>query len=608
MNNYGFCINELSLRGKEKLNADLLFKKGLNLITGASDTGKTFVFECIDYILGSSTIPKEIKEAEGYDNLYLEIKTYSNSYYVIQRNLSDKKIFLYDGKIKNIKTLACKELKNSHDVKKPENISSFLLDICKIPYKQLLKNEKGVTNNFSFRNVANLFMINERRIFNPESVIFKENGYEKGKCFSSFRILLTGNDDSDFLDNKNLEEIKQTSKAKLDFINQEVSKLNSFIENLNNELINSNYNKSNSETYLKTIEDKLNNKKKIIYNLDNKRLISVQQINRLNGEILLLSETNKRFQLLKKNYISDIQRLDFIDEANYYLNQIPDTFCPICDNKIENPTSDIETALKSEGNKLKLQLNDLEKTIFETDIKIKQLKNNLESSKEDLNNIQNQITNEIQPTLNELNKDFSIQLQLHDKHNLLRFNNEKLEELLIQQKKYTSTSTGDFKVKVDLPESIVDSFLLEMKKLLIDWKLGTNIELEYDSSKKDIIFNGKSKRSVGKGYAALLNSAFIIAISNYCIKNNLPHPKTIIIDSPLTTYKEKDQDKINTKSDEVPLKVKNAFFKSLIEQDNDIQFIIFDNIIPDADILQNLNHIHFSKNPNIGRYGYIPIS
>ena len=67
-------LKKLILTGNGKRDAVINFHEGLNVIAGASDTGKSFAFECINYILGSSEVPSCPPEAKGYQTVYMEIK------------------------------------------------------------------------------------------------------------------------------------------------------------------------------------------------------------------------------------------------------------------------------------------------------------------------------------------------------------------------------------------------------------------------------------------------------------------------------------------------------------------------------------------------------
>lgn len=68
----------------------------------------------------------------------------------------------------------------------------------------------------------------------------------------------------------------------------------------------------------------------------------------------------------------------------------------------------------------------------------------------------------------------------------------------------------------------------------------------------------------------------------YCINKDLPHPKVIILDSPLTTYKEgdkKDEGETNVITEEV----KQSFYRYLSKMKDKAQIIIFDNAEPNDD-------------------------
>ena len=49
-----------------------------------------------------------------------------------------------------------------------------------------------------------------------------------------------------------------------------------------------------------------------------------------------------------------------------------------------------------------------------------------------------------------------------------------------------------------------------------------------------------------------------------------------------------------------------AFYRDLCDSDKDRQVIIFDNQEPDNDLKQLMKYEHFSKNHNVGRYGFFP--
>jgi DNA repair ATPase RecN len=83
----GFFITELRLTANNLEPAKVSFQKGLNVISGPTNTGKSYIFQCINYMLGSSSKPKNIKEARAYTNIFLEICNYKNEYYTLESDL-----------------------------------------------------------------------------------------------------------------------------------------------------------------------------------------------------------------------------------------------------------------------------------------------------------------------------------------------------------------------------------------------------------------------------------------------------------------------------------------------------------------------------------------
>src|SRR5690349_21283571 len=65
--NAGFGLRALRLTGAGVEDAAITFADGLNVVAGPSDTGKTYVAQCLSFLLGSGKRPKEIPEAAAYN-------------------------------------------------------------------------------------------------------------------------------------------------------------------------------------------------------------------------------------------------------------------------------------------------------------------------------------------------------------------------------------------------------------------------------------------------------------------------------------------------------------------------------------------------------------
>ena len=85
---FGFALRRLSLIGQGKAPAEVTFERGLNVIAGPSDSGKSFIAHCLDYALGGGDTPKDIPQAEGYSSVVIDIEANSDGrVYSLERSL-----------------------------------------------------------------------------------------------------------------------------------------------------------------------------------------------------------------------------------------------------------------------------------------------------------------------------------------------------------------------------------------------------------------------------------------------------------------------------------------------------------------------------------------
>ncbi|MGE0063459.1 MAG: AAA family ATPase, partial [Xanthobacteraceae bacterium] len=67
-------IRHLTFLGPTRKPARIDFGAGLNVVYGASDTGKSFIVEAIDFMLGGKGPLRDIPERIGYDVVLLGIQ------------------------------------------------------------------------------------------------------------------------------------------------------------------------------------------------------------------------------------------------------------------------------------------------------------------------------------------------------------------------------------------------------------------------------------------------------------------------------------------------------------------------------------------------------
>lgn len=607
-------LTKLILAGENKKDAIINFKGGLNVIAGASDTGKSFAFECIDFALGSSSNPKTVPEMKGYRSVFLEIEDIGQEeIFTLKRNFSEdekNEIFIYYSNYQEKDAAEVEKLSVTHNAKK--SLSKKLLNCCDCTYKYVMKNTKGDTRAFTFRSFSPLIMINELRITARHSPIYHTDS--RGSTFATpartaFKTVISGIDYKKEEKKENTEIIKAKLKGKIEQLSQIIDEIR--IEN--NELIKDTED-INTEKSIEIIElnkfikEKSEEIKK--YELDYKEIQTEIEIK--NTELKHLLNNNNKFVLLKKNYLSDLERLEFIYDAFDLTQQLVEVECPICHSPMKvnemEKSDDYYEALATEKIKIEVQLAELDETIKDLSDEIiskKQRISKLENYKEE---ITDNLNNNLGPIVAEKVKKVQELMDAQERINLITRNEKRINkyntEISKWQEKIDSTGQEKRKKIEDLPEAYTNELCKEIKFLLqgCDF-IGKEGKIKYNNATEDVEVGEKEKASYGKGARAIINSTFLIGIMNYCYKRNLCHPGIVVLDSPLTTYKEKD--KKDGDDETITKGTKEKFYEMLAEQKNG-QIIIFDNEEPSSTVKTKINYLHFLGDSTVGRKGLIP--
>ena len=605
-------LTKLVLTGENKQDAIIDFKDGLNVIAGASDTGKSFAFECIDYALGSSSELKEVPEVDGYQSVFLEIEDIGQRViFTIERGIPKEKnkMTIYYSNYQDKDRAKNEKISITHSAKK--SLSKKMLNYCGCIYNNVKKNAEK-TQSFTFRSFIPLIMISELRITATYSPIYRADS--RGSTFATseksvFKTVISGTDYEKKEKKENTEIAKAELKGKIEQLKQIINEIRLENNDLMKGVEDIKLEKSTEIIELnKFIKEKNDEIKK--HELEYKN--TQAEIEFENTELKRLLNNNNKFKLLKKNYLSDLDRLEFINDAFDLTQQLVEVECPICHspmkiNEIEK-SDDYYEALVAEKLKIEVQLTELDKTIKDLSDEIMNKEENISKLENHKDEIKDILNNKLGPIVAEKVEQVQNLLEIQEKINLITRNKKRMDKYYTEinewQEKIDSTVQNKGNKKENLPDEYTNELCMEIKQLLkkCDF-IGEEDDIKYNSATNDVKIGDKEKASFGKGARAIINSTFLIGLMNYCYKKNLCHPGFVILDSPLTTYKEKDKkdgvDEIITKG------TKEKFYEMLAEQKNG-QIIIFDNEEPSSTVKKKINYLHFSGDSSVGRKGLIP--
>lgn len=605
-------IKSLIVSGKDKSPAALYFTNGANIIAGASDTGKSYVLNCLRFILGAKNPPKSIDESAGYTLLTVEFENEDGSCFRLQRELALRApiVLLEEGQ-------QPKKLSAKHKEGNFRNLSNFLMGKLSLNDKQLLIGKENLnTAALSIRVLEKLFVVDEARIVAEHSPLGTGQNNGSTPEISLLRTVLTGVDDSEA---KTLKKDTQSSHS----INQKISAVEYLLTRL--------YPKGESvlEQEADKFEEELQREEELlelreaelnaaISNNDSLLQEKRRVVGRISALDLKLAENRAlldRFDSLKGKYQSDRERLVGIGEASAILSLYEDVACPTCGGKIHQESScaapaELVPAVQAEIAKIDWHMNELEIATQDLIASINVDDDDLSLQNSDLEFIESslgssisellKLVNESKATCSGLNSQvLSLRHAIKSIQGLKAEIDELAKGLGEEQEEYTAV---DF-------ASELSALSTAIEQVLHRWGFPDYAPTTFDFKTRDLVIGGKPRQSFGKGYRAIGFSAFVIGLMQHLAPSGR-HPGFVVLDSPLTTYKQADQDRGEDISEEdlIAGDMIYSFYSDIAENYKDKQIIIFDNQEPDMSVIPDVNYMHFSRRRGVGRFGFfLPI-
>lgn len=605
----GFQIRRLTLVGSGVPNAEVQFRKGLNVVSGPSDTGKTFIVQCIDYMLGGKDIPGSIPEAARYETVRLVLGVPNRDDEVVLERPIRGGDFKLVSPVEMARTLSAK-----HSAGDKDSVSQYLLSLSGLSGKKVRRNKQGVTREVSFRDLARLVLVDEETIISRTSPIL--SGQYTGSTAESavFRLLLTGVDDSSLISSEDPKVAKGKQAGKVEMLelllNQTKERMTELqlpgdVQAWQGQL-------AQIETLFEMAKSELAVEQQNAAQLEGMRRMELTSLRKLESRLGVLREFQRRFELLEQQYLSDLRRLESIAEAGARLGQMNEERCPMCGaaaehqehehQRVEATPEDVAQSCLAEAGKIKLLISDLHLTRAENDREIGRLDELCCHTKESVQAVARQLTEMLKPRVevalfrlreSQANRDtYRRAIELHGRVN-------ELQGLMadIEQKSPQKGAELEFaRVRSDEAEA----FSQEVESLLRAWHFPGLNRVTFSEGDQDIVISGRTRSSHGKGVRAIAHAAFNLALLKCCLKGESPHPGFVLIDSPLVVYREPDSDEDGFSHD-----VKDAFYRSIAETFHTSQVIIFENEDPPFDLGSHANIIQFTGAPH-GRQGFIP--
>lgn len=588
-----FYIEKIIVTGSGKTDSIIELSNGVNIIYGPSNTGKTYIVKCIDYMFGSEREPIDI--STGYQYIKIIVRTQCGTI-TMSRKIGENKIKVSsnDNNVPSGK-YATKASRTNYD----KTINSVWLSLIGINDLHLvISNENYKKQILSWRTFSHMFMLTETKIISEYSAILSGRDTSNTAVIASLIFLLSGQDFAE-TETKDTKEIKEAKKnAVKAYINKELFRLSERNQELLAQL-KENPNIDIAVEIEKIMAEISTNEKRINSSIEENQKILAQLYEKNEN----LSECNvllNRYDELTTQYDADLKRLNFIVDGEANLNASFSTHCPFCDSEVVvKKNQNYIDAAKSDYKKIKLQAKDLESASKELRSEKLRLEQEIGTLMAKKKSIEELIEKELKPQVFNLKEKLSAYkdaIECQKEIDILKKLSEQKTADMIEND-IDEESELKFKVKEHLDYSFINELSNGIKSFLENCNYDNLLSVIFDKADMDIVINGKKKSSNGKGYNAYFNSVVAIVLSRYMESKAKYSPDFLVLDSPILSLKEKEAKKPSET-------MRNTLFENIVDNQKGIQTIVIENEIPEINY-KDANIIHFTKEKNNGRYGFL---
>lgn len=601
-----FYIDKLTVSGGGHKTTVIDFKPGLNFILGPSNTGKSLVMDCLDYVFGFS--PKKNRPSKivdnnyGYERIALHLVT-ANGTVILERKIGDTKISVSGTD----PTVDHGTYSVGHKAKK--NINAVYLHLLGIDEVHSVRSaEKGSkTQDLTWRSMLHLFFIRQADVARESSALLAPGSVGHTASAAVLLYLLTGQDANDLAADEDPKISEAKKKALIGYIQEKVDEFARKRETLEETLASSNIKDPRSS--VEQVRKEISELQAQVDAATRESQQLMSQIYEWNGKLSESRTVGHNFAVLRQQYQSDIRRIGFIVDGAATVSPVRKKVkCPICGEETERvqDTSFID-ASAAELEKIKRHLSELSDAQHSVEHQQETIIATIRTLEEKKKAIDALISEQLQPRLSVFEEELEQQLsliRLTSELEIVRQNETQYRSELFNKETEETSEPSKHNIYEDYDYDIIHGFEEKLREILQASKIGGAASARLNMENFDIEIGGfKKSVSMGGGFCGILNTITTLAMSGYLIDLDRNAPGFYAVDSSLTQLSEAEH---KEQSDTI----KQNFIEYLISHAHERQVIIVEQtkrmpFVPDESDENGIHVIKFSRNKEEGRYGFL---
>ncbi|MCL1830119.1 MAG: hypothetical protein FWG21_01675 [Oscillospiraceae bacterium] len=585
-----FVIKKIIAKGDNVLESSICFEEGLNIVCGPSNTGKSYIFYCIDYMFGSSTKPFD--ESTGYDTIIMEVVTKDGDSIRLEREIGKNTV--------NVISHSPEVESGKYNTSRGnQRLSDLWLSLIGIRDEhKIIKNQYYHPQMLTWRTFIHTILINDDAVSQRESILAKAGYYERTSSLTALLFLMSSKDYSEFSTQDTPEIKKARKKAKSDYINEKLQELSEQHGRIADSMIP--LEGINIESEMQKVIDRITETENEIIIATNRSRRLLEQIYDISAKLEEGRFLHDRYMALDSQYQSDIRRLQFIDDGGMLLQSSPTvTRCPVCDSELTDEGETHQHDTKGEIKIINAKLLDLREVIDDVADDKVQLEGRLGELKAENEDVLAVIRNKLEPQAEELKErlnDYRVVVQMRHEMDVIKALSVGMNNDLgvIEQ---DDESELRFKPKEHFSSEFIETMSNYLSEMLENSKFERFLTARFSIDSFDVVTNGRKKETEGSGFRAFLNTVLAFSFMRYLANHGKYTPGLLVIDSPILSLKERDGEKATDS-------MKASLFRYLLSNQQYGQVILLENDIPEIDY-NKANVIEFTMDDEDGRYGFL---
>lgn len=582
----GFRIDRVAATSKTKGVATIEFGEGLTIIQGPSNTGKTCIAKCIDFVFGKNGDRNEestpFSDVDGYDTVTMTIRPNDASgYLILSREIKQNKVRV-TSTVSGIPS-GVYDTKGRDGSKYPP-LNDIWLMLLGIPPETKVASSSFKPERLTWRDMLHFFYLTEDNVVAPNSVMRPRDHFRDSKLSLSALLYLIDEQNhahDDIKESRNVRKAKHDAKKEL--LTWQIAELEKRRKRLRVQL--NEHEDSDMEALISQATDELSQTRNRIEQAITDSQGILAQINDIQEQIAECNVLLNRFDKLSKQYQSNLRRLSLViaGEKGYSDTPAP-LICPYCDNPLPaRKHESYKESARAEIKHIQAQLTGLKKTVSDIRNSRDVLQSELDRLKGQRDNLAARVE-ELRPQeaeqgrMLEMYKEY---LHISSRFDVIsecaRVCDDTIQEIDEEQ------SQDDANIYNPI-QYFAGSFAQAMSDYAQQILTACNyappfVKSWFDYEKLDIAIDGRDKaRSYGKGYHSYLNTIVMLMLRQYLAANAKHYPGLLIIDTPILGFDE-------GRDPAMPDSMKRGLFQYFLDHQGIGQIIIIENTehVPDID-------------------------